>query len=71
MRITKGRVTDGRIVVEGELLAEGAEVTVLSVDEPGFELSDDDEAALLLAIAEADRGEVLDATEVLSQFHGR
>ena len=29
MRITKGRVAEGRIVVDGEALAEGAEVTVL------------------------------------------
>lgn len=64
-------MTEGRITVEGEPLAEGAEVTVLCADEPGFELSADDEAALLQAMAEADRGEILDATEVLSQFSRR
>jgi hypothetical protein len=68
MRITKGRVAEGRIIVEGEALAEGAEVTVLCADEPSFELSADDEAALLQAIGEADRGETLDATDVLSEF---
>ncbi len=67
MRITKGRVAEGRIVVEGEALAEGAEVTVLCADEPSFELSGDDEAALLEAMGEADRGETLDATDVLSR----
>ena len=68
MRITKGKVVDGRIIVEGEPLTEGAAVTVLCVDEASFELGADDEAALLRAIAEADRGELLDAHQVLSQF---
>ena len=71
MRIAKGKVADGRIVVEGEPLAEGAEVTVLCDDEAGFELSADDEAAILQAIAEADRGETLDPADVLSQFRRR
>lgn len=55
-------------MVEGEPLADGVDVTVLCVDELGFQLSDDDEADLLQAIAEADRGETLDANEVLSQL---
>jgi len=71
MRITKGRVVGGHIVVEGEPLADGVDVTVLCADEPGFELSDDDQADLLQAIAEADRGETLDANEVLSQLRRR
>jgi hypothetical protein len=68
MRIMKGKVVDGRVLVEGEPLTEGADVTVLCADEPVFDLSADDEAALLQAIAEADRGETLDANQVLSQF---
>ena len=68
MRITKGKVVGGRIMVEGEPLTEGADVTVLCADEPVFELSAADGAALLQAIAEADRGETLDAGQVLSQF---
>ncbi len=71
MRITKGKVAEGRIIVEGEPLTEGADVIVLCADEPSFELSAEDEAALLQAMAEGDRGETLDAAEVLSQFHGR
>jgi hypothetical protein len=47
MRIAKGRVVGGHIVVEGEPLADGVDVTT---------------------IAEADRGETLDADEVLSQL---
>jgi hypothetical protein len=61
----------GHIVVAGEPLAEGADVTVLCADESGFELSDDDQADLLQAIGEADRGETLDANEVLSQLRRR
>ncbi|MEK7406135.1 MAG: hypothetical protein AAB225_13600 [Acidobacteriota bacterium] len=72
MRITKGKVVGGRIIVEGEPLTEGADVTVLCADEPVFELSAADEAALLEASAEADRGETLDANQVLSQLpHGQ
>ena len=71
MRITKGRVAEGRIILEGEPLAEGADVTVLCADESGFELSAEDESALLQAMAEAERGETLDVAEVLPQFHDR
>ncbi|MSV28482.1 MAG: hypothetical protein EXQ52_07025 [Bryobacterales bacterium] len=71
MRITKGRVLGGRIVVEGEPLADGVDVTVLCADEPGFELSDADQAELLQAIAEADHGKTLEANEVLAQLRRR
>jgi len=68
MRITKGKVIGGQIVVEGESLSEGTVVTVLVSDEPTFTLSNEEEAALLEAIAEADRGEVLDAKDVLNRL---
>jgi len=71
MRITKGRVVGGQIVVEGEPLREGATVTILFPEERTFRLNDADEAALLAAIAEADRGEALDADDVLSQLRNR
>ena len=65
MRITRSKVIDGQIVVEGESLAEGSFVTVLVSDERTFTLSHEEEAALLEAIAEADRGNLLDADDVL------
>ena len=68
MRITKGKVVDGHIVVEGESLTEGSIVTVLVSDEPTFSLSHQEEDALLEAIAEADRGELLDAEDVLKRL---
>ena len=43
-------------------------MTVLCTDEPSFKLNEADEAAILEAIGEADRGEALDADEVLSQL---
>ena len=51
MRITKGKVVDGRGIVEGDPLDEGSTVTVLVSDEDSFTLDAEDEAALLQAIA--------------------
>lgn len=68
MRITKGKVVDGQIVVEGESLTEGSVVTVLVSDERTFTLNPEDEVALLEAIAEADRGDLVDAETFLSGF---
>jgi hypothetical protein len=68
MRITKGKVVNGNIVVEGEPLDEGAVVTVLVSDEHVFTLSPEEEATLLESIAQADRGELIDAPEVLKRL---
>jgi len=68
MRVTKGKVTDGHIVVEGESLREGATVTILVPDEGSLTLSNEDEAALLESIAEADRDELIDGPDVLRQL---
>jgi len=68
MRITKGKVVGGQIVVEGESLSEGATVTILVPDEGAFTLTPEDEVSLLEAIAEADRGELVDAQDVLNQL---
>ena len=71
MRITRGKVVGGQIVVEGEPLKEGSTVTILFPEERTFQLNDADESALLAAIAEADRGEALDGDDVLSQLRNR
>lgn len=68
MRITKGKVVSGHVVVEGESLSEGATVTILVPDEHSFTLTAENEAALLESIAEADRGELLDAEDVLKKL---
>ena len=67
MRVVKGKVVSGKIVIE-ESLPEGAKVTVLAPDDDAFTLTPDEEAALLAAIAEADRGEVVDAESVLRKL---
>lgn len=68
MRITRGRVVGGQIVVEGEPLREGSTVAILVPNERRFTLDGEEEAVLLEAIAEADRGEMVDAEDVLSQL---
>ena len=68
MRITKGKVVNGSIVVEGEPLDEGTVVTVLVSDEHVFTLSAEEEATLLESIAEAERGELIDAKMFLNGF---
>ena len=68
MRITKGRVVDGQVIVEGAALAEVSTVTVLISDERTFTLNDEDEAVLLQAVAEADRGDLLDGDDVIQNI---
>lgn len=59
-------------MVDGAPLEEGESVTVLDREaENGFTLSPEDEAELLLSIAEADRGETISAEEVLAKLARR
>lgn len=61
-----------KVVVEGVTLEEGVLVTVLTKDnEGGFTLSLEEEAELLLSIAEADREETVSAEEVLARLARR
>src|SRR5882672_12450797 len=56
MKIATGKVVGGKVVIDGVFLEEGTSVTVLARDvENGFTLSPEEEAELLLPIAEADR----------------
>ena len=68
MRITKGKVVNGHIEVEGEAFDEGSTVTVLVSDESTFTLTDQEEAALLDSIAEANQRDLLDAKDVLQRL---
>jgi hypothetical protein len=66
MIITTGRVHDGKIEVDSDSLPEGACVTVLAGEgDETFELNAADEAELLAAIAQANRGETVSASELL------
>jgi hypothetical protein len=69
MRIVPGVVVSGQVIVEGESLPEGLLVTVLAREtDESFELDADQEAELLESIAEADRGELIPAEEVLRKL---
>ena len=69
MLITSGKVQDGTIRLEGENLPEGAIVTVLTHEgDETFELNSEQEAQLLAAIGEAERREVINASELLQQI---
>ena len=73
MRVSTGKVVAGKVVVEGPPLEEGATVTILAPENAEtFELGPTEEAALLAAIAEADRGEFVGGAEVLAKLspHG-
>lgn len=72
MMIATGKVVGGKVVVDGVPLEEGASVTVLvKDDENGFTLSPEEEAELLLSLAEADRGETISAEELLAKLARR
>ena len=69
MKIATGKVIGGKVVLEGATFAEGTSVTVLARDgEGGVTLSPEEEAELLLSLAEADRGEMVSAEEVLAKL---
>jgi len=60
MTFATGRVVGGKVVLEGEPLAEGSVVTVVAREDDGtFEVSFEEERALLEAVAQADRGQVV------------
>ncbi len=68
MFVSKGKVVNGSVVVEGEPLEEGSVVTVLVSDEPAFTLSPQEEGILLESITQADRGQLIDAQDVLKRL---
>ena len=69
MKVATGRVVEGKVVLEGEPLAEGAIVTVIArEDVDTFDVSPEDERALLEAIAQADRGQVISWEELREQL---
>lgn len=69
MQVATGKVVAGKVVVEGLSLAEGEMVTVLTQEaEPAVYLSPEEEAELLAAIAEADRGETISPEELFARL---
>ncbi len=70
MQVFAARVRGGAIVPEdGVTLPEGTTVTVIADGEAdGFETTPEEERELLESIAEADRGDVISAAEVLRRL---
>ena len=69
MKVATGRVVGGKVVLEGEPWAEGSVVTVVARDdEETFDVSLEEERALLEAIAQADRGQVVSWEELREQL---
>ena len=69
MKIATGTVTHGKIIVEGQAFEEGEKVTILGHDQgETFRVSPEEKRMLLLSIAQADRGEFVDADELLAEL---
>ena len=72
MQVATGTVVNGKIVLEGVPLAEGAVVTVVTrgADE-GFSLTAAQEEELVASIAEVERREFLTLEELLQSLPSR
>ena len=72
MRIASGKVVSGKVVVDGEPLAEGATVTVLAPDDDeAFDLTPEEESLLLASIRDAEQGRIVEASVVLRDLGRR
>jgi hypothetical protein len=71
MKVLTATVVDGRLELPEGTLHDGDTVTLLVPDreEKGFHLSDDPQADLRAAIAEADRGETVDGRQLLDELN--
>ena len=66
MRIATGKVVQGKVEVDGSSLEEGSTVTVLVAEEDEtFELTPDEEAALVESLRQAAQGQFVDADALL------
>jgi dihydroxyacetone kinase len=70
MRVMTARVVEGKIDVGDAEIREGAAVAVLIPDAAGFALSEDDETALELALAEIQEGQYMDGRELIRELKG-
>jgi len=72
MGIATGTVIAGKVQLEGVALPEGSVVTVLTPDPTGeVFLNAEDVAALIEAIAEAERGETISPEELFARMDKR
>jgi hypothetical protein len=69
MKVLTGTVVEGKIVVEGEPLTDGDKVTVIAGEgDETFELSPAQEAELLDAISDIERGKGIDGRRFLEEL---
>ena len=68
MGVITGKVVGGKVLVDGMTLPEGAVVTIVTREPEGVRLLPDEEARLLEAVAEADRGETIPAEELFERL---
>jgi len=70
MLITTGKVNNGVIQIDSKDLPEGTTVTLLAHEgDETFQLDPAQENELLAAIAEADRGQLVSASDLLQKIH--
>ena len=69
MQVATGTVVDGKIVLEGVTLADGARVTVVTrgADE-GFMLNETQENALLDSLSQIERGQSVSLEELIASL---
>jgi hypothetical protein len=69
MRVATDKVVGGKVVIDGDPFAEGAVVTVVAPEaDETFVATPEQEAALLDAIAECERGETITSEELLERL---
>ena len=69
MQLATGTVVGGKVVIDGDLLPEGAVVTILAREtDEMFEVPADLEPELRASIAEADRDETFSADELIERL---
>lgn len=72
MKVASGKVVGGKVLVEDASLTEGASVAVLvRENDETFEVNSEEEAALLRAVADADRGDFVSAEQVIEELRSR
>lgn len=67
MRVVVGTVIDGKVVVDAPL-EEGATVAVVTGETEPFDLDETAKQALLLALAEAEQGVLVDGKALLREL---
>lgn len=65
MKVFSAKVVNGRLDVGDAELPDGTTVTVIAEDDAVVEMTDEQRALLRTSITQADRGETIEAAEVL------